>query len=229
MFRREHNNQKVDAIGRKLVENDLLSVDEIESIIDKPDLFDQVNRRIAVIENGGTERAERKAPNWVPAATASFASLAVISVLAFAVIDRIGVNPVETPVTYVQVPDAVPDVARPDVPPKPIVTKPSAGRAQNLDKPVIKAQKATYRPPVKRANVRKAPITVESETEFYPVAYTGDPAETAGGGRIIRVDLDRSSLFALGVNMPLENDHARVKADLLVGMDGVTRAIRLVE
>jgi hypothetical protein len=227
MFRREHNNQKVDAIGRKLVENDLLSVNEIDRIVEKPGLFDQVNRRIAVIENGG---AAHKAPSWVPVATASFASLAIISVLALAVIDRIGFESIETPVTYFQVPDVAPDIARPSVPPKPIVTKLSVGRAQNLDDLEIKVEKAAYRRPTAgKANIRKAPILTASEAEFYPVAYTGDPAETAGGGRIIRVDLDRSSLFALGVNMPLENDHARVKADLLIGMDGVTRAIRLVE
>ena len=41
--------------------------------------------------------------------------------------------------------------------------------------------------------------------------------------------MPRSALFAMGVNIPLENDAEVVKADLLVGTDGVTRAIRVVE
>jgi hypothetical protein len=71
-------------------------------------------------------------------------------------------------------------------------------------------------------------VKIESDGEFYPVAYSGDIDEAAAGGRVIRVDMNRSSLFALGVNLPLENDEETVKADLIVGRDGVTRAIRLV-
>jgi hypothetical protein len=33
----------------------------------------------------------------------------------------------------------------------------------------------------------------------------------------------------MGMNVPLENESPTVKADILVGPDGVTRAIRLVE
>jgi hypothetical protein len=33
----------------------------------------------------------------------------------------------------------------------------------------------------------------------------------------------------MGVALPLENENAVVAAELLVGQDGVTRAIRLVE
>jgi hypothetical protein len=65
--------------------------------------------------------------------------------------------------------------------------------------------------------------------DFYAVSYAGDPHETERGGRIVRVDIPRSTLFAMGINVPLENESATVKADLLVGSDGVTRGIRVVE
>ncbi len=230
MFRREHNNQTVDAIGRKLVENDLLSVDEIDRIIEKPGLFDQVNRRIADVENGAVSH-ERKVRGWIPAAAVSFASLAVLAILASAVIDRKDVETAKPAVTYIQVSDAAPDVARSEVPPKPDVAKLTADRAPRSD---VRPEKASFRPTASRIPRVNVPVNFRvnsnvSEAAFYPVAYTGDPAETAGGGRILRVDLNRASLFALGVNMPLENDVAMVKADLLIGADGVTRAIRLVE
>ncbi len=227
MFTRELDKKMLDAIGRKLVESDLLSVDEIDSIIGNPGLFQQVNRRIIAVQNGSGARHDQKRRGWVPAAAASFASLAIVAVLATAIIERNNVGTAIPAVTYIQVPDAAPDVARPDVPPKPIVIKPSAGRALT---PTARVEDASFRPRTARTPlVSSSTDTRVPEAEFYPVAYTGDPAETAGGGRIIRVDLNRSSLFALGVNMPLENDVAMVKADLLIGADGVTRAIRLVE
>jgi hypothetical protein len=85
-----------------------------------------------------------------------------------------------------------------------------------------------------RINVRKsaaeAPLPVhEPDGDFYAISTTYAMDETAGGGRIIRADVPRSALFAMGINIPLENGGTEtVKADLLVGSDGVTRAIRVV-
>jgi len=78
-----------------------------------------------------------------------------------------------------------------------------------------------------KAEVRSKPVSHDPDEDFYPVSYSGDPDEM-GGGRIIRVELPRSTLFAMGVNIPLENDSPTIKADLLVGRDGVTRAVRVV-
>jgi hypothetical protein len=231
MLKRNFDNKTVDAMGRRLVERDLLSADEIEEIIGMPDLFDKVNRRIAAVENPVSESHRIGSRRWIPAAVGSFASLAIVAVLALTVIDRNKTVTTTPTVSQVHVPDAAPEVARPDVPPNPVVSKLSAGRAQISDDQGMRIEKASYQRPASSRvpNIRPRPASYKPEAEFYPVAYTGDPAETAGGGRIIRVNLNRSALFALGVNMPLENDVATVKADLLVGTDGVTRAVRLVE
>jgi len=231
MLKRNFDNKTVDAMGRRLVERDLLSADEIEEIIGMPDLFDKVNRRIAAVENPVSESHRIGSRRWIPAAVGSFASLAIVAVLALTVIDRNKTVTTTPTVSQVHVPDAAPEVARPDVPPNPVVSKLSAGRAQISDDQGMRIEKASYQRPAssRASNIRQRPASYKPEAEFYPVAYTGDPAETAGGGRIIRVNLNRSALFALGVNMPLENDVATVKADLLVGTDGVTRAVRLVE
>ena len=45
----------------------------------------------------------------------------------------------------------------------------------------------------------------------------------------MRVEMSRASLFAMGINIPLENGAEVVKADLLVGPDGVARAVRLAK
>ena len=99
--------------------------------------------------------------------------------------------------------------------------------------PAATFERAVYRQPRNAAPIRpqNASLEPDAETvkEFYPVTYTGDTGETVRGGRVIRVDVPRSTLFAMGLNVPLENESPTVKADLLVGPDGVTRAIRLVD
>lgn len=70
---------------------------------------------------------------------------------------------------------------------------------------------------------------VDDENEFYALSYAGDPNETERGGRIVRVDIPRATLFAMGFDLPLENESETVRADLLVGSDGVTRAVRVVK
>ena len=125
----------------------------------------------------------------------------------------------------------MPVTAPPDLPP------PSVGfeddstlrggasyRTPRVERPLT--QNATYTP----ARADKLPPPngpATSRDEFY--AISGAEAADASGGRIVRVDLPRASLFAMGINVPLENDSDTVKADILIGPDGVTRAIRLVK
>jgi hypothetical protein len=44
----------------------------------------------------------------------------------------------------------------------------------------------------------------------------------------VRVEVPRATLLSLGLPLNLERGDSHVKADLLVGDDGMTRAIRLV-
>ena len=77
--------------------------------------------------------------------------------------------------------------------------------------------------------VERASYTPAPENDFVAVTYVGDGAESTRGGRVIRVDMARSTLFAMGFPVSLENESPTVKADLLIGPDGATRAVRLVE
>ena len=51
----------------------------------------------------------------------------------------------------------------------------------------------------------------------------------AQGGQIVRTEISRSSLFAMGVDLPLEGANEKIKTDLLVGPDGVVRGVRIVK
>lgn len=67
----------------------------------------------------------------------------------------------------------------------------------------------------------------EYATDFFPLAYGGDqkPMER---GEVIRVQMPRYALIAFGLPVNIERADVPVKADLLVGEDGLARAIRFV-
>jgi len=70
----------------------------------------------------------------------------------------------------------------------------------------------------------------ESTTQFLSLSYIS-PVNLQDGGQLVRVELPRSAMarFGLPVNMERERYGERVKADVLVGADGLARAIRFVQ
>jgi hypothetical protein len=70
---------------------------------------------------------------------------------------------------------------------------------------------------------------VEQVSEFHAFPYVGGVSQINGESQIVRVELPRSSLFAMGIDLPVENQATtKVKADLLIGEDGSLRAVRIV-
>ena len=89
-----------------------------------------------------------------------------------------------------------------------------------------------------QAMVNKKKPTKPAQSDYYASSPDFDapflPVNYADGlpprmGSIVRVELPRSALVALGLTVPLENSSPTVKAELLLGSDGVTRGIRIVE
>lgn len=67
----------------------------------------------------------------------------------------------------------------------------------------------------------------EIATSFIPLTHDAALA-AADGGQVVRVELPRSALQRFGLPMNFERAGERVKADVLLGHDGVARAIRFV-
>lgn len=72
-----------------------------------------------------------------------------------------------------------------------------------------------------------ADTSTEIATEFIPLVHGGDVA-IPDGGHIMRVELPRSALVSFGLPMNMESASERVRADVVVGNDGLARAIRFV-
>jgi hypothetical protein len=73
----------------------------------------------------------------------------------------------------------------------------------------------------------KAPVSGEIATDFMPVSY-GDNLNEIDNGRIVRVEMPRSALAQFGIPVNMERANERIKADVLIGDDGMARAIRFV-
>jgi hypothetical protein len=89
------------------------------------------------------------------------------------------------------------------------------------------SDRTTVPQPQRAVSARPVQAQPEEDPDFYAVSYAG--RDSLAGGRIVRVDLPRAQAFALGLPVSLENDSDTVRADLLIGPDGVPRGARLVK
>jgi len=67
----------------------------------------------------------------------------------------------------------------------------------------------------------------EIATDFIPVIFSED-AQPMERGQLIRVQMPRSAMLKFGLPMNFERANVPVKADLLIGEDGLAQAIRFV-
>lgn len=66
----------------------------------------------------------------------------------------------------------------------------------------------------------------EIATEYLPLTYVANSEEQSG--QVVRVEMPRSAMLALGLPIDTEPTSELVKADVLVGDDGLALAIRFV-
>jgi len=228
MQERKKNNQELDAIGKHLFAASRLTEAEIDRIASGPDMFDGVRRRISQQEAANVSGLRFSISRLAFGSTLT--GLLILGVFAFYL--------QQNQFGHVKDSDSVlgPDQARAESTPQVGIVKGfTQARATFLDEKVIAPappqydiaiQRETRRP---QPRVERASYTQPRENDFVAVTYVGEGAESTRGGRVVRVDVPRSTLFAMGFHVSLENESPTVKADLLIGPDGVTRAVRLVE
>jgi hypothetical protein len=68
----------------------------------------------------------------------------------------------------------------------------------------------------------------EVKTDFVPLTYLNS-ATAMDSGIVVRVEVSREKLAAMGLPLNLERADEKIKADIVLGDDGVARAIRLVQ
>lgn len=99
---------------------------------------------------------------------------------------------------------------------------------------VAAANPVTEKEPVKQKRqpqLHRQQLVQSSDTElaanYIPLSYAAGSA-TPNESMVVRVDVSRTTLIAMGLPLNSEFGSTTVKADLKVGLDGVPLAIRLV-
>ncbi|HKP13727.1 MAG TPA: hypothetical protein VJZ91_16520 [Blastocatellia bacterium] len=101
----------------------------------------------------------------------------------------------------------------------------SAAGTDKQDTPrVTRRARSVFRPVLAHAKARRPSETV---TDFVPLTAITD-STAMRSGTIVRVEMPRASLIAMGLPLHAERADEIVKADIVVGDDGLARAIRLV-
>jgi len=96
---------------------------------------------------------------------------------------------------------------------------------------MARKQDGTAKPSVPQPQ-RANPVSTDEQageiaTSFIPLS-NGRSLSAADSMQLVRVELPRSALVSFGLPMNVERADERVKADVLIGNDGVARAIRFV-
>src|SRR5262249_31160247 len=115
---------------------------------------------------------------------------------------------------------AAKEIVEPESHREPRSPRPRRGNRAPLIRPFIVDSTTSY------------PQDSEYTTDFFPLSYGDDqkPADSDAVIRlqVIRVEMPRPALIAFGLPVNVERADVPVKADLLVGEDGLARAIRFV-
>ncbi len=115
----------------------------------------------------------------------------------------------------------------PTLPPAPTTepTRVVAPVYRETRKPPARTLRAAHRKPA-MPKLRSAEEGREVVTEFIPVIYDPEPVEH---GRMVRVRLPRSALAAFGLPINEQRAEETIQADVVLGEDGLARAVRFVK
>jgi hypothetical protein len=172
-------------------------------------------------------RRETRAPNWLRWSMA--AAAAILIVFGFIVYRAIQNEPPKPngAITEKESPKATGAASEKAAPPKlsverkeQVVKKKRAPRPLRHNWPTLNEPIISYSMPVygKRG---------EYATDFIPLNYGGvqKPMES---GEVVRLEMPRSALIAFGLPVNVEQADTPVQAELLLGEDGMARAIRFL-
>lgn len=225
------NNEMLDAIGKQLITSASVRDTEVDALVTKDDLFAGVMKRVAKAEKVEVRTLSLRlgaAYASVSLAVAIVATLTIFSLIRSVNVPA-GPSTSESNVAADRPDKAMPQPAGASQDVRQVTNRlPPENSVGSGDRRMIMADSRTYAPAPRKTSQRPLQQSPTSdEGEFYPISYGGD--DTLAGGRIVRMDLPRAQAFAMGIRVPLENDLDTVRADVIVGPDGVPRAVRLVK
>lgn len=71
-------------------------------------------------------------------------------------------------------------------------------------------------------------LAQETKTEFFPLTYAAN-AKAVQNGMLMRVEVPKTTLIAMGIQVNERNANELIKAEVMMGDDGVAYGIRLIQ
>jgi hypothetical protein len=236
---RLENERALSVLLRSLAaidEIDEIDEDEIEEIVDgsAPSATESALlaafRRKAAENAGSALRTRRQRGRWAMAA----AAMILLAVGVFGIIRTTRSVPVKVTIGKGREPGR-------ELISAPVVSEVVSGKiaATPERRPIRSREKMRRKAQSQIAERERArPVLIRDEmtlyaddadvvTDFIPLTY-GDSLKPIEKGELIRVRMPRTALLKFGLPMNVESAGVPVKADLLVGEDGMARAIRFV-
>jgi len=214
--------ERLDRIGQGVLEASRMPDGEIEEIVAAPHLFRSVQASIERERTAeiSTNNGFRRRWSWQLKAAASTALAVGLGVTVGVVVYTGKTSTIPTSSVIHDQQDTA------EYAPKPLVENQTIGAEESgrIDRPVTQRAALVE----SRAPQKHRTETIEEVSEFYPITYT-DNQDSNDGGQLVRVELPRSSIAAMGIDPPVENESPKVKTDLLIGSDGVMKAVRFVK
>ena len=227
---RQESQERLDRIGLKVLRSLKVSEEEIDAVAGSPDLYDRLRSRIEA--GPRQERGEgalangRFAPvRWGLRRSVLWTLAAAAAVLLLAA----------TLLIWRPKPSTEPSkLGQSSSPQTPAAPQQELGASLPATKPESAA------PHVSRLGTspdyalgqsrrrRAASRSSEVATEFFPLTFIAD-STALETGQVVRVRIPRSALVSFGVPMNVERAGELVKADVVIGDDGLARSIRFIQ
>lgn len=215
---------------RQILQTARAGQDEIEAAVNAPFLFQRIRNQIAAEGNSSRQTAIANNRNLFSSFFASFNWRWGWAIPATALVLFGFVMVVKRSNSEVNKPNEIVVNKSPEfAPPTPIATQ--AGEQVNEVAPRnTKVIKAAYHPRAKRVSRPSTTTTeaAEAVTDFLPLTYLSEAA-AADSGHVVRVEVPRTMMASMGVPTNRERHAEFVKADVIIGDDGLARAIRFVQ
>src|SRR6185503_13793473 len=156
---------------------------------------------------------------WIAAAVAAMLLIA-ISVIAYRVNYRVNDDRKLAKQDHPQ--------SNPKVKDEPVKQEQQVAVVQDEPSPQAPKPKRVRHPNVRRPENVQLANHAEIATDFIPLSYM-TAVNLQDGGQIVRVELPRSALANFGLPVNMDRYNEKVKADVLVGVDGLAHAIRFIQ
>lgn len=227
------SDEKLDQILQKIVKDSLLDDEMIDEIADSPRLWWNVQSRI---KSEKENRNKGWIPPWLNWQTVGFAC--VISVFCgvlfwYENLGEVNFRAEVNPIVLQE--KEIPEIAEISTfeKPKPIEKVSNSNRPTSqkiVSTNAVLPNKELRRETSAKTQIAKtapkfSPKSEEIKTEFIALAYSPAPES----GQILKVKVPRSMMVSLGVTSNVGNVSELVNAEVLLGDDGLARAIRFIQ